>query len=1814
MFPKSSDSIREALPTADEGDALLDMLFDDAPREDGAQDDVTREDPNPGLALKSTPPPLPVAPLAPSRPKTPEPAEAVAPPGWPTSKPRPIPRPSAETLPDPDADMLAAQTTDDEQGVIDLDGGEEADLSEATIIAPSALPVSFSPSSDETDDDDGGMTGIHIPADEPIAAAPVLPPPLDDLDLDDDSTRIVDPSDPDPSELDAAAEAEDAAAEAEDAAEDAEPAEEAVAVQPVATASVRPPPRAPLPTLGFNDELDAATMLATRPGGSSKVVERAEFLAAEAQLTSDKATRARLLLVASELYAQAGEDDLAVTTAKEAHQLAPNLAMAQRQHRALLVRSGDWAAAGEVMESEVRHMPTAEARAHAAWMLAEVARLVHDDEATSKKRVEQTMRALPKDPRPSLSRFLEVARTNDAGAIAKLKLTEAESQVELAAGISLVAGLRGAPPSKARQEEGPRHVAEALLFARQAIASGDSSALVEQVGQLRQASFAAPASWLTASLAASNADARDEAIAALRTAAEGTASVQARRLTARLQIEAGQSVDGREPSVFSPVQRVALAALDAASPGPSGRAARETLASVVDDAGASGGEDAEAVATLSGPVIAALLGSASQRLGRLRFAQAGSPTARASSLLGRTLGTSVSDAATGMTPTIRETIDAAVGELTQAASADSAETSPIVRALMLELDIDAGSAERVAQTVAAWAGDESTPDATALVAAAILAEVAGDQDGARKIYAQIHQDAPTSETVARILMNDPSGAAVAPLREHADALDATTTKAILLTECAIRHQGEAPATDASDAPLSTWTEQAESAARAAAEIAPTLPVAIHLGELGARGRADQDALLEWLRFRRDASEDPIEKAHDLVREALLVSDGEAVSASNLLEEALRSRPDDFGLRDLYERLSTEPPGDRATWREARALEMQKEGASRDGDGARLAVEAALEYERTGDLEAATRCAKLAETLGETELSSIAASRFALAGHGTAELIDALLPQARNTEDPAVRLEIYERLAELDERGRDDTASGLLFRRTILEENPSHVRTLRRVASVLMSGGREDELEPIAMELARTLEGGEAAAYAALASRLRWRTAWEETAEPTAIAYAQTPRPLWAIRQMAAHARHKGDYALAAMCEKELLTLTDRPTEQATLALRAAEALSHVGEVDGARDLLVAAVEACPQHVVARLSLASTLENNGEFRAATEHLETAARELSSPEWRAELDYRAALLFQDKLEDAEAARAALERVAAFDPNYADVFERLRTIYTATNARSELAELLSRRLDAIQDPAERVEMEVMRGRALAEVGDQEAAKRALAAALEANPDHVEALSSFADLCSEEGDYEGAEQALIRLARLTSDADRQIDIYFRLGALYDEPLDNADRAEASYQEILKRRPQDEAARLRLINLYRRSGNPTRALEEQNVLVNAAESPEDKCTRTVELAEIMEEMGELKKAENTLVVARKSFPKSDLALRALVQFYQRAGQAPAAAVLLDRAVADARRALATGRFESFLFETLASAAELRGRAGAAEVANATVHAIEGRPSDLEGVGLAAANAGLDDLLAPEVMTPAFRELLLRTGPMLDTAFGYDLDAVRATPLSSSHGALLAEVRSLAGAYGLDQLQVCSSSVLGPVCVPARSFPPTIVMGHTLIDLEESAERTFLLHRAMKVLQANAAVFARTAPIDLWPLLAAYLRAFSRDFAPQGVDAARFGEALARLTRAVPEGLPADTTLLATEVIGSIGNRASTLNAAINGWGSRAGLLATGNPSVALTAIAWAGGNANGPPEAGKDRLTWIGRNAEARDLMIFSVADHYADARARTG
>ncbi len=240
-----------------------------------------------------------------------------------------------------------------------------------------------------------------------------------------------------------------------------------------------------------------------------------------------------------------------------------------------------------------------------------------------------------------------------------------------------------------------------------------------------------------------------------------------------------------------------------------------------------------------------------------------------------------------------------------------------------------------------------------------------------------------------------------------------------------------------------------------------------------------------------------------------------------------------------------------------------------------------------------------------------------------------------------------------------------------------------------------------------------------------------------------------------------------------------------------------------------------------------------------------------------------------------------------------------------------------------------------------------------------------------------------------------------------------------------------------------------------------------------------------------------------------------------------------------------------------------------------------------------------------------QTGEILDAAYSLDPRTLRAAPLPVEAAALGSQIADLGPAFGVHNIEVLVSPVLGATCLAARSVPPQIVCGASLLEKGDDSTRYFLLVRALKLVQVRAATLARTVPTDLGPVVAAYLSTLA-SYTPEGIDPKRLGDAQKRIKSAVQGPFPPDVAMLALEVVGSMGSRSSQLATALNQWANRTALVAVGSPLTALRALSLAA-NVELPAD-GPDRLRWIARNAEARDLMIFTVSEQYAEARARAG
>jgi len=1496
-----------------------------------------------------------------------------------------------------------------------------------------------------------------------------------------------------------------------------------------------------------------------RPGHPEEWTQRAEWIEAEARRVQDAPARSRALVVASELWAIAGNLERARRAAQDAN-TAGRSPMAGRQLRWLAAAAADWKAVAATLELELRGATLPEARAHAAYLDAEVHRLCLADDAAAAQRLELVLRADEADPRVHLARL--GAELGSSARAPATGLPEALAGTPLARAVDDSRALRAGDGTPEGQG-----VASAFGVARRALTAHDrarAALALAEIGKVE--GLTDGAIWLRASLLASDPATRPAALDLTGELIAGPDQKLARRALSQRALELGNAeklAQALEPDddAFSPADRLALHFFT--SPDP------ERLEALT--APLLEGEHA--------PLAAAMLATH----GRVT-PEAGSETSRAEARLGRALGRAeASSWLEKLEPPMQDYF---------ATHADSG----LARLLKLELAKTFRRHADVATALGDWTeagSDHPSPRDRAFLRAFAL-ELGGDLDGARAAYRETSEADAGFEVAlrARLAALEPeaAGAAVAELAESAPD---PTQGALFLLEGAIR----AGATDPSRA--GEWLKRAVT-------LDPALSIAFRVGEQYARGVADAGRLVEWLRLRRDVTTDDTEKALDLVREALLTAETHPAEAQTLLEAAIATHPGDVGLRELYERLGSSGAGtERGAWREAAA-----EHAS-DGTRTLLELQAAFEYERAGDRASAARLAQRAASAGG-ELARLTAERTAAGTPEAARVSEELLARAKAASDPAEQRELYDALSELD-RERGDTASVILWQKAILERSPEWLPALRKLEQAFALAGRDEELEPVCSALARVLTDLEGLAHARLGARFRAKAgAWGAQRELAELGAARNPGSVWALRSLAALARAADEPEKALDAHQRLQALVEHPLDKATLALRAAEASARLGRFEEARALLEGCLELVPDHVVGLTTLSEVLEGLRDYTGAARALEIVAESSHVDAHRVSAWHQAAVLWLDKVSDVERGRAALEHAIALDPEHEDAMARLQALLIAQGDRQALAEVLGRRLDRATDPEERIALEVQRGKLLAGVGEHAAARSALTAALDANPDHAGALEALADLSSAEGDWTSAEQALIRLVRHTPDPARQAQIYRKLGDLYDTHLPNPERAELAYQEVQKREPDDEPAARRLIELAGLSGQTERAVELQTALLERAKTPAEKRDRTLGLGIVLEQTAKDKKRADALFErARKEWPQDVAVLRATVEYHRRSGEQRAAQMLVDRAATDARRALATGRFDPALFEMLGTVADLRGASDSALLADATLAALAGQPFPVHGAGIAVAKPGLDELISPEVVTPALRTLLLRAGEVLDSAYALDTRTLRTAPFPADRADLLNQAREVARAFGIEGLEVLVSPVLGPTCLAARSVPPQLVYGTALLERGDDASRYFLLIRALKLIQARAATLARTVPIELGPVVAGFLSALA-DYTPEGVDPKRLGEAQKRVKAAIAKPFPSEVSLVALEVVGSLGSRASQLATALNQWANRTALLAVGAPLTALRALALS--SSAELPVDGPERLRWIARQVEARDIAIFCVSDACGEARKKLG
>ena len=388
------------------------------------------------------------------------------------------------------------------------------------------------------------------------------------------------------------------------------------------------------------------------------------------------------------------------------------------------------------------------------------------------------------------------------------------------------------------------------------------------------------------------------------------------------------------------------------------------------------------------------------------------------------------------------------------------------------------------------------------------------------------------------------------------------------------------------------------------------------------------------------------------------------------------------------------------------------------------------------------------------LAYVVRERAELQTGTTARLADELLSLARGAEDLRSRREAYERLAMLDAETRHDPASALLWHRTILEEYPAYLPSLRHVEQHLLRAGRTDELEPIVSATARALRGsgaGEGTAHAELAfavAKPQFGLGWDVSHEQEMVEIAVLSRPGIAVRT--SHRLPVGARAVQP-CRGSVDGLApsryDKPIwpESASILVRAADAALRLGDFKQSRALLERASLEDPGDVMMWGLLACARRRGGDAAGTAEALEACARTSVVAEHRATAWHQAGRVWRDEVRDPARAILALENAQAIDIAQDQVFDDLAQLY---ESRGMTAPRLRRSSSAAWHRCHRPRDSLRIGAATRPTprrtrGCASGARRVPGCARRA-PGRYRALSAFADVCVELKDWSAAEPGL--------------------------------------------------------------------------------------------------------------------------------------------------------------------------------------------------------------------------------------------------------------------------------------------------------------------------------------------------------------------------------------------------------------------------------------------------------------------------------------
>jgi golgin subfamily B member 1 len=309
-----------------------------------------------------------------------------------------------------------------------------------------------------------------------------------------------------------------------------------------------------------------------------------------------------------------------------------------------------------------------------------------------------------------------------------------------------------------------------------------------------------------------------------------------------------------------------------------------------------------------------------------------------------------------------------------------------------------------------------------------------------------------------------------------------------------------------------------------------------------------------------------------------------------------------------------------------------------------------------------------------------------------------------------------------------------------------------------------------------------------------------------LTIADLLEPLY--RQLGDHAKLIGVHEVQVRC-------SESPDRKVELLHQIAQLYEDAaGDLNASFATMARALKEDPSNEASQAGLDRVARATGRFEDLAHVFEGLAQELSDHTLASALYAMSARVYEQDLGNVDTAIGLYQRVLENDPLNLNAAESLERLFRSANRYPELALILQRKAEILEEPADKKEA-LFQAAAIEEdvLERQEAAIAVYAKVLELDADDLRAVDALIKRYLGLSRWVDLLGVYAKKADLVADPEEKKRIYYQVGAVYERELGDVPKAIDTYQRILELDPDDLQALSRLDVLYEQAENWTELL-----------------------------------------------------------------------------------------------------------------------------------------------------------------------------------------------------------------------------------------------------------------------------------------------------------------------------------------------------------------------------------------------------------------